>query len=459
MNKVILFSPLGGMDPLSKDGRDGSMIHICRHYKPDVVFLYMSKEIIENHKKDDRYLYTLKELLKKQGKKLKLIEHYDSSSLKTQMDVSENQVNCILIQRPELTEVQEFNYFYEEFGSIIKSIYSNKDDSDRLLLNISSGTPAMKSGLLVLAKIGEFDCENIQVSTPMREMNNKVFDYDVQVLWSENKEENYASRAKEEPCPSLLSMKYKEVMKKHIEKYDYSAALEIATSVEMISKTKDYVELLKMANYRLQLNYDEAIKIADGYKLNIFDIKEGEKRVCFEYALNLDIKLRKKEYADFIRAITPLIVSLFEKIVNFKLGIDINNFCQNDEWGNRVWDQGKLANHPEIKKALRGKFPEFRGKYVLSIHLINMFYAWLPRSEDVLWLTIRRLRKVEEKVRNMAAHNMISVSDDDIKEELGFKTQDIMNDIKTCFYYTDVGVKREFWDSYTRMNREIIKRI
>lgn len=33
---------------------------------------------------------------------------------------------------------------------------------------------------------------------------------------------------------------------------------------------------------------------------------ENEKKVLFEYMLALDLKVKRGEYADFIRAITPL---------------------------------------------------------------------------------------------------------------------------------------------------------
>jgi hypothetical protein len=58
------------------------------------------------------------------------------------------------------------------------------DKSDRLLLNISSGTPAMKSGLLVRQTLGEFDYKLIQAATPQRGMNEHVHTgYDVAMLW------------------------------------------------------------------------------------------------------------------------------------------------------------------------------------------------------------------------------------------------------------------------------------
>ena len=48
MGKLYLFSPVGNTDPI-KYLYDGSMLHICRVYKPDVVYLYLSKEMWENH--------------------------------------------------------------------------------------------------------------------------------------------------------------------------------------------------------------------------------------------------------------------------------------------------------------------------------------------------------------------------------------------------------------------------
>lgn len=71
MNQVILFSPVGGTDPIAMANcQDGSLLHICRVYRPSKVILYMSKEILENQAKDDRYRYCLNQLAKKQNRKM-----------------------------------------------------------------------------------------------------------------------------------------------------------------------------------------------------------------------------------------------------------------------------------------------------------------------------------------------------------------------------------------------------
>ena len=159
MGKKILFSPVGGTDPISENNyRDGSMLHICRYYKPDKVILYLSKEMAEKHHKYNPYGYCIEKLAELQNR------HIDVE----------------YIERNELTKVQEYDYFYKDFRNILKGIMEDMDEGDEFLLNISSGTPAMKSGLVVLKTLGEIPCRTIQVVTPSGKMNehsHQVTDY------------------------------------------------------------------------------------------------------------------------------------------------------------------------------------------------------------------------------------------------------------------------------------------
>ena len=73
MNKKILFSPVGGTDPVSQNNcRDGSMLHICRFEKPDKVVLYLSKEMVDYEQKDHRYSYCLGKLMELQNRKFEV---------------------------------------------------------------------------------------------------------------------------------------------------------------------------------------------------------------------------------------------------------------------------------------------------------------------------------------------------------------------------------------------------
>ena len=68
--------------------------------------MYMSKEMLDYQKEDDRYRYCLKRL----------------------DEMQHRQVTYEIIERPELTKVHEFDYFYQDFRSIISSLYKTMDD-------------------------------------------------------------------------------------------------------------------------------------------------------------------------------------------------------------------------------------------------------------------------------------------------------------------------------------------
>ena len=68
-----------------------------------------------------------------------------------------------------------------------------------------------------------------------------------------------------------------------------------------------------------------------------------------------------------------------------------------------------------------------------------------------------KLRNVEIKIRNLAAHEIVSIKDGTIKELTGLTGNQIMNMIKDIFAYTGIGVKREYWNSYDDMNQKILE--
>ena len=99
MGKKYLFSPVGNTDPI-KYFHDGSLLHICRHYQPDVVYLYLSKEMIENHKKDNRYVRSVELLSEK-------INH---------------NIEVHVIENSDMIDVQQYDVFFTEFRKIIGEI-------------------------------------------------------------------------------------------------------------------------------------------------------------------------------------------------------------------------------------------------------------------------------------------------------------------------------------------------
>ncbi len=148
----------------------------------------MSSEILAYHQEDNRYLYCLDHLYEKLGKKY---EYH-------------------IIERESLVDVQIYEYFFDEFQNELNKIMSVMEEKDTLIINVSSGTPAMKSALLVVATLNMYNCMAVQVTTPDKRMNdrNRV-DRPIEELWKLDVENNGCidNRCHEVSCPSLTLLK------------------------------------------------------------------------------------------------------------------------------------------------------------------------------------------------------------------------------------------------------------
>ena len=324
MSKKILFSPVGGTDPI-KYLRDGSMLHICRVYKPDLVYLYLSSEMLENHYKDNRYI----------------------ASIEFVGELLNHSFEVRIIERPDLIDVQQYDVFYKDFREIIKEIETKMDKEDQLIINMASGTPAMKSALLVMATLAEYRFLPIQVSTPLRKMNSEneerdAYDVEVNCQLNEDNTDAFVNRCQEVKCFNLMKLLKLDMIKMHVNAYDYTAAKAIANEIrEDISE--DAYKMIQIASERVKLNRSEIAKLMKGLEFDIFPIKDGDKQKLFEYILGLGIKIQKEEYADFIRGITPIVVDLLENIWEKECNCKMEDFTiYNARAKCREWNMQKL---------------------------------------------------------------------------------------------------------------------
>lgn len=448
--KKVLFSPVGGTDPIAPSTeKDGSMLHICRVYKPDVVYLYMSAEMLKRHIRDNRYVYCIERL----GEYLN------------------HKFEIHIIERPEFVNVQDYDYCFEEFQGVFKEIEEKLEADDVLYLNIASGTPAMKGGLLFLATIGEYKYIPVQVTTPDEHINKHYGvednDYEPELYWSENLDNtpDFINRCKEINCPNLRIVIEKNIISKHIAEYDYAAAYRLAGDLKDNMSDKAY-NMISMALARQQLDIKKVQQFEKSTGTDILPVRQGNRINLVEYTLGLRIKYKRKEYGDFIRAISPLLTDLFEAIIKEKCKVDLRKkYWYEDNKGIWKWKKEKMEACDEGRKILSKMEVYYGNEFrdntaVMASNLVPVINCLLSDNGKIV-KKVNDLRNIEEKIRNLAAHEIVAITDENISDKLEQKIsiEQIYENIKSLVSFIGIGNSESIWYSYEIMNDMIIDEI
>lgn len=177
--KRILFSCVGSTDPV-RGLRDGSMLHIMRHYRPDKVVLYLSAEIREKDAKDHRFQRAFDDFEQR-------VPDYRPEIVRIESDIR---------------DVSDFDCFYDEFGKYIRELQTAEPDAE-ILLNLSSGSVQMKMTLALLSADLRFRTRGIQVKTPEKAASkaqrttDKGYDLEAEIELNEDFETDAPNRCEE----------------------------------------------------------------------------------------------------------------------------------------------------------------------------------------------------------------------------------------------------------------------
>ena len=440
----ILFSPVGMSDPLTGNKKsstpeyyEGALLHICRYYTPDRVYVYLSQEALKLEAQDNRY-----------SKSLELIQQ----AVQKPMQIS-------YIERPDLVDVQIFDIFLLDFQEILTEIRKDYPEAE-ILLNVSSGTPAMKSALQTLTAASDLNLIPLQVSTPTKSANNKEEKVrDIEFEWEHSRDnlsgaENRVTVSKNH---NLLYEFNKKILISLIDSYDYRAAKMAANQMSGFL-SDEFIKLLDAAVLRCDLKYEQANRIIS--KLGFKSLIEAPNQAA-EYFLLLDIKIKKQQYTDYLRAMTPFILELFYQAAEIQCGLKLTDYTKKN---NRFyWDKDKIAG-----SRIDGKFNQQKkyhkyprpckggnpSKDMLSWQLTNLIENLSPDS-DFVKKTLK-IREVEEKLRNLAAHTIQSFTQDEVKNATGHTPEEIHEQIFSYLTdYTEMPIKSETRQQYDQINKQL----
>lgn len=443
----VLFTCIGKSDPLTIFENDviydASYMQIARHHRPDKIYFYMSKEICEFDEIDNRY-----------EKSIMLLNQYLNTKIETYK-----------IKRPELIDVQRFDEFYDDFENIINEIIIENGKDVEILCNVSSGTPAMKATLQILAALSKYKLIPIQVDDPTKGKWKRDVDlknYDLDFYWELNSDNDINEDRTYFSKNDKFNFKIqKELLVNLIKSYDYEAAYDLVSGYKY-RIDKSVIDLIKFSLNRYNLDTKEILKSPNKSLLPYLDEEQAK---IFEYGLWLKVKIEKREILDFVRGITPFLYEICKYALNNICKINITKYCSKDRRGVMYLTRQLMDTDSQGKEVLKildfefskNKSGKYNDTFLSEKQMLTILYAKLD-DDSKLRLSLKMLNSLREEIRNIASHQITCVREEDIIKKLGKSVDDYVNIIKVVLACLNFNTSK-YWDSYNLMNKKIIEEI
>lgn len=380
----VLISAVGNTDPI-RNFHDGGLVHIARKYRPDKIIIVFSEELIR--KKDDVE---------------KVIRSIDSKY-----------VPEIVYHEPIIlnNEVHIFDTMFEQFDAIIREYYTKDDE---FILNLSSGTPQIKSALFVLNRLSEINVKAVQVPSPENKSNAGVGhddseDIDVLIDTNMDNKQDYVDRTIEDTSDKFKQGLMKKTLRDFIKKYDYKASLEIANQLPDFPGLKDCRK--KLQDIVDSLDRQDIPQLLQKKKWS-----EEQKKVLNAY-LTIDLQKERGNFSEGLIRIKNLTEFILEDYIENRYPGFLDNYMNESE-------KNYLGIH-DYKKILQTK------NRTLSDNI-----------EPILKMN---------KTRNKVAHRLDSIKAEDLKE-LGPVLKTLKGLVKEQYQLTE----KDF-NFYKDLNKELLE--
>lgn len=442
----ILFTCVGKSDPLTIFENDviydAAYMQIVRYHRPDKIYFYMSKEICEFDAIDNRY-----------EKSVMLLNKYLNTK-----------IEAYKIKRPKLIDVQRFDEFYDDFENIINEIIEENGKDVEILCNVSSGTPAMKATLQILAALSKYKLIPIQVDDPTKGKWKRVDlkNYDLDFYWELNSDNDINEDRTYFSKNDKFNFKIqKELLVNLIKSYDYEAGYDLVNSYKY-RIDKNVIDLIKFSLDRYNLDTKEILKSPNKSLLPYLDEEQAK---IFEYGLWLKVKIEKGEILDFVRGITPFLYEICKYALNNICKINILKYCSKDKRGVMYLTRQLMDKDSQGKELLKildfefskNKSGKYNDTFLSEKQMLTILYAKLD-DDSKLRLSLKMLNSLRKEIRNIASHQITCVREEDIIKKLGKSVDDYVNIIKIVLACLNFDTSK-YWESYNLMNEKIIEEI
>ncbi|MCR4440862.1 MAG: hypothetical protein QHH10_02395 [Peptococcaceae bacterium] len=453
MNDYVLFSCTGSTDPV-RDNYDGPMLHIIRHYRPHTVYIFLSQEMGMREEKDRRFSRGVKFL----GEKLA------------------HPVDIKLIFS-HIENPHDFDAFIGIFSKHLEEI-AQQYPKDKILLNVSSGTPQMMAMLCLETVVSSKPLIPVQVITPAAKANESKAggrEYDVEREFQDNLD-NEPDAPNRCVLPDIISFKRtlaKGQVQVLIKKYNYAEAVQILRSYGA-EEDSSVMALLKFADCKKNLDpASDSPEFAVAKALARYpELDKDCKKVC-EYFNAIKLLQKTGHLTDFVLRLNPLVTELQGLFLKYCLGFSIDTIIEERYKPQRTKgpkkEPEKVVRRHKIKdydqRMLKYIDEYYNGEYRdnshVNIKLQNCLISYfLKRNADSqiksfsdFLLAMENLNKEE---RNTAAHSLCGVLEEDIHEQVGMNSSKIVKKLeKLIAVVFKSRCKQEIFNIFDTINAKI----
>ena len=403
----VLFSPIGTADPLTQLG-DGPMLHIVRHYRPERVVLFLSPKMAEYQEQDQRYTKAIELLSERHGGDVPTIELVKSST----------------------TDVYKFDVYISEFEQKLNEI-GKENGGDTILVNASSGTPAMEEALVALGAFGRLNLTLLQVLTPRKGPNKKEdrenpHKYELDFLWECNldNEEGRPCRILEVKTPNFSDRLLLENIRSLTSRYNYVAAASLAEQARTISPEARM--MIEAAVDRLNLKGQKSAQV---FARSDMAYSASTAGLVAEYISILEVMLEQGRWADFMRALTPAITETMLRHLRPMLP-DHRYLQRPSKPGNYKYDAELIRKDAMLRRIIpleRDGRP--KNPYLNNTILDKLIDEYC--QDGVLINKLHRLYNFEHapENRNRIAHTIVPINKRDIERNGGMTMEEVMQSL------------------------------
>lgn len=408
----ILFTCAGTSDPV-RGNRDGGILHIMRYYHPKRAYLFLSQQIADLEAQDHRFEKTfqhIQEVCAAQG-----IVYQPSLFMHNSQLCDASKID--LVEKPLL----------EYFTSV-----AAENPNCRILLNLSSGTPQMKTLMQFLAVDSPYHVLGVQVDGPQQNKkdqsrtDNETYnvDYELETNYDDEPdclpEGERRNRTSEPEMFAIKHQRHRQQFNKLLKRRDYDVLLEIPQKLP-----EQLRMLLKHLSARNNLQSEEAYKLSNkltnlGFPLYPAKKSNSHYRDLSEYYLLLRNLQLTGRYSEFVLRLNPFLTELLFALLSH------TEFAPYLKRGsNRIFVtvDALSTEKPALMKKLQAEMgkPYISENFSVLLGVSMVLVVNMLSNEQQNFL--RACNALNTTQRNPTAHQLHAVLEDDIKHDCCYVEQ------------------------------------